>query len=76
MHCIAGILFANELNPKRLKSITANLSRLGVSNTVVTNYDAKHLPSVLGRNCFDRVLLDAPCTGTGVVAKDPSVKVS
>ena len=70
------MLFANELNPKRLKSVTANLARMGVSNAVVTNYDAKVLPHVLGINCFDRVLLDAPCTGTGVVAKDPSVKVT
>lgn len=70
-----GTIFANELNPSRLKSISANLSRLGVTNTVLSNYDGRQLPSVLGRNSVDRVLLDAPCSGTGVVSKDPSVKV-
>lgn len=71
----SGTIFANELNPARLKSISANLSRLGVTNTVLSNYDGRQLPSVLGRNSVDRVLLDAPCSGTGVVSKDPSVKV-
>jgi hypothetical protein len=71
----AGTIFANELNPARLKSISANLSRLGVTNTVLCNYDGRQLPSVVGRNSVDRVLLDAPCSGTGVVSKDPSVKV-
>jgi hypothetical protein len=71
----AGTIFANELNPARLKSISANLSRLGVTNTVLCNYDGRQLPSVVGRNSVDRVLLDAPCSGTGVVSKDSSVKV-
>lgn len=72
----SGTIYANELNPSRLKSISANLSRLGVTNTVLSNYDGRQLPGVIGRNAVDRVLLDAPCSGTGVVSKDPSVKTS
>ena len=71
-----GTLFANEASPTRLRSVTANLTRLGVTCAVVCNYDGRHLPKVLGRSCADRVLLDAPCSGTGVVAKDPAVKSS
>jgi len=71
-----GCVFANELNPQRLRAVTANLQRLGVTNAVVVNYDGRELPRVLGRRSADRVLLDAPCTGTGVVSKDPSVKTS
>ena len=70
-----GVIYANELNPARLKSITGNLSRLGVSNAVVTNYDGRELTKVLGARSCDRVLLDAPCSGSGVISKDPSVKV-
>jgi len=46
--------------------------RMGIRNTVITNYDGRMFPRVMGG--FNRVLLDAPCTGSGVIAKDPSVK--
>ena len=71
----SGTLFANEVNPARLKSIQGNLARLGVTNAVVSTYDGRDLPKVLGANTCDRALLDAPCSGTGVISKDPSVKV-
>ncbi|KAK9353126.1 NOL1/NOP2/sun family-domain-containing protein [Lipomyces doorenjongii] len=69
-----GCVFANDASKARTKSLIANIHRLGCTNTVVCNYDAKQFPHVIGG--FDRVLLDAPCSGTGVIAKDPSVKTS
>lgn len=69
-----GCVFANDANKARTKSLIANIHRLGCKNTIVCNYDAREFPKVIGG--FDRILLDAPCSGTGVIAKDESVKVN
>ena len=68
-----GVLVANDLKKERLKSLNANLHRLGVTNTVVINHDGRKIPSLYSK--FDRCLLDAPCSGLGVIARDPSIKV-
>lgn len=69
-----GTLFANDANKDRTKAIVGNFHRLGVVNAVICNHDGREFPDVM--KGFDRVLLDAPCTGTGVIAKDPSVKTT
>ncbi|XP_056301040.1 probable 28S rRNA (cytosine(4447)-C(5))-methyltransferase [Pseudoliparis swirei] len=69
-----GMIVANDANADRLKSVVGNVHRLGVTNTVICNCDGRQFPKVMSG--FDRVLLDAPCSGTGVIAKDPGVKTS
>ena len=69
-----GVIFANDANKARTKSLTANVHRLGCKNVVVCSYDGREFPKVMGG--FDRVLLDAPCSGTGVISKDASVKIN
>ncbi|PYI07775.1 NOL1/NOP2/sun family putative RNA met [Aspergillus sclerotiicarbonarius CBS 121057] len=70
-----GCVIANDASKPRAKGLIGNIHRLGCKNTIVTNMDARTaFPKAMGG--FDRVLLDAPCTGTGVISKDPSVKTS
>ena len=69
-----GCIFANDSNKSRAKGLIGNIHRLGAKNTIVCNHDARDFPKVIGG--FDRVLVDAPCSGTGVIAKDPSVKTN
>ncbi|KAM6216243.1 28S rRNA (cytosine(4447)-C(5))-methyltransferase [Rhynchocyon petersi] len=69
-----GVILANDANAERLKSVVGNLHRLGVTNAVISHYDGRQFPKVVGG--FDRVLLDAPCSGTGVISKDPAVKTN
>jgi 25S rRNA (cytosine2870-C5)-methyltransferase len=69
-----GVLFANDVSEARIKSLNANIQRLGVTNCIVTNYDGVGFDRVM-RN-FDRILLDAPCTGAGIISRDKSIKTS
>jgi len=68
----SGVLYANDVSEPRLVAVKANLARMGVKNSVISCYDGRKFPAI----SFDRVLLDAPCAGLGVVSRDPSVKFS
>lgn len=69
-----GVIFANDISKERCRAVSANCHRLGVINTVICYKDGRTFPKTM--TGFDRVLLDAPCTGTGVANKDPSVKAN
>jgi ribosomal RNA methyltransferase Nop2 len=69
-----GILYANDNNKERTKALYSNLHRLGVINSIVSSHDGRKFPSVMKN--FDRIMLDAPCSGTGVISKDQSVKIT
>ncbi|RCI16171.1 hypothetical protein L249_2353 [Ophiocordyceps polyrhachis-furcata BCC 54312] len=70
----SGVIVANDANKVRAKGLIGNIHRLGATNVIVCSYDAREFPKPMGG--FDRVLLDAPCSGTGVIAKDASVKTN
>jgi NOL1/NOP2/sun family putative RNA methylase len=59
---LKGTIVANEPNIERAKILVANLRRWGAMNTIVTCYDGRKF---LLRETFDKVLVDAPCTGIG-----------
>ncbi|CAH8445287.1 unnamed protein product [Schistosoma turkestanicum] len=69
-----GTIFANEINPNRAKALLGNCHRMGVTNTVICIENGRKFPNIMSN--FDRVLVDAPCSGTGIIAKDPSVKTT
>ena len=70
----SGVLFANDVSEPRIKSLNANIQRLGVTNCIVTNYDGIGYSQIMSN--FDRILLDAPCTGSGIISRDKSIKTS
>ena len=64
-----GFLLCNEINPKRARILSRNIERLGVANALVTN---EHPATLAERfpGSFDRVLIDAPCSGEGMFRKE------
>lgn len=64
-----GFLLCNEINPKRAKILSRNIERMAAANALVTN---EH-PATLAQRFagfFDRVLVDAPCSGEGMFRKE------
>ncbi|MBQ4641084.1 MAG: RsmB/NOP family class I SAM-dependent RNA methyltransferase [Oscillospiraceae bacterium] len=64
-----GFLLCNEINPKRAKILSRNIERMGVANAMVTNEHPERL-SEKYPGFFDRVLVDAPCSGEGMFRKE------
>jgi len=69
-----GLLVANDFKKERIKSLFFNIHRMGIKNSIITNYDGREFAKLF--NKFDIVLLDAPCSGLGVISKDKSVKMN
>ena len=65
-----GFLLSNEIEFSRARILLGNLERLGVTNAFVTSAPAEALARVLPA-FFDRVLVDAPCSGEGMFRRDP-----
>jgi NOL1/NOP2/sun family putative RNA methylase len=65
-----GLLVANEIHPARAKILSENVERLGIANALVVQASPDQLSPVFAET-FDRVLLDAPCSGEGMFRKDP-----
>ena len=64
-----GFLLCNEINPKRAKILSRNIERMAVPNALVTNEHPERLEKRFP-GFFDRVLVDAPCSGEGMFRKE------
>lgn len=64
-----GMLITNEIHPQRAKILSENIERMGISNAIVLN----ETPESLSKRFiafFDRILVDAPCSGEGMFRKN------
>lgn len=64
-----GLLVCNEIHPKRAKILSQNVERMGIANALVLN----EAPAALAQRFpgfFDRILVDAPCSGEGMFRKE------
>ncbi|MBA7654973.1 Ribosomal RNA small subunit methyltransferase F [subsurface metagenome] len=69
-----GTLILIEKNLNRIPALEVNLKRMGIINSIVLNMDAINLSNTNVKG--DKILLDAPCTGEGLIRQDPSRKKS
>lgn len=64
-----GLLICNEIHPARAKILSENVERMGIRNACVTNETPQHLAQIFPEY-FDRILVDAPCSGEGMFRKN------
>lgn len=64
-----GLLVSNEINHKRASILVENLERFGAKNVIILNEDPSQLAQNLKQR-FDKVVVDAPCSGEGMFRKD------
>jgi len=67
-----GVLIANDVTLGRIRILSTNLQRCGVTNCIVTQHDGGNLCNrLLGKFEFDKILVDAPCSGEGTLRTNP-----
>jgi len=69
-----GTIIANDLKIDRIKILSSNLGKCGVTNTIITRKDAISFCSQLSKSNFpkfDKILVDAPCSGEGTLRSSP-----
>ena len=65
-----GLLVSNEINKKRAGILSENIERMGFKNVIVTNESPEKL-EVHFPHFFDKIVVDAPCSGEGMFRKEP-----
>lgn len=69
-----GKIIAYDLFEHKIKLVEANIKRLGVKNIECHSGDSTKLKDIYPHNSFDKILLDAPCSGLGVLKRKPEIK--
>lgn len=64
-----GLLVSNEINSTRIRALGENLERFGARNCIITNTDSNNLRKLF-TGYFDKIVIDAPCSGQGMFRKD------
>tara|TARA_Y100000310_G_scaffold186269_1_gene186410 strand:- start:62783 stop:63676 length:894 start_codon:yes stop_codon:yes gene_type:complete len=62
-----GLIIANDISIQRLKPLSLNLQRMGILNTIMTQMQGHWFK----KEYFDKILVDAPCSGIGAIRKSP-----
>lgn len=68
-----GVIVAVDVSRERFRALRSNLERMGVENVVALRIDSRKIPGIFGEH-FTKSLLDAPCTGEGIIQIDPTRK--
>lgn len=67
-----GLLVSNDISPSRAKAIVKNIELFGIENSLILSEEPKKLENRFA-GFFDKILVDAPCSGEGMFRKDPSM---
>ena len=69
-----GEVFAHDIHEHKIKLIEKNATRLGLSSITAQSGDSRKLLETYEASSFDRILVDAPCSGFGVIRRKPEIK--
>ncbi len=65
-----GVIVANDISMARINVLSSNVQRMGSINVTITQLDGRFIHKIFGKDRFDKVLLDAPCSSVGEVRRN------